>query len=429
MRRISEVFLWLAIFFIHANAQSIRLTTYELKQPPVIGSYYGVEIREGGISGLSFIQGSANEYYMITDRGPNADAANANGGIETKVFPFPKFAPKILKVRAEGDSLRILEAISLKLADGVAVSGIPHPAGDGEINEVAWSDTNKAPIKPDEWGIDCEAVTMSSDGTFWIGDEYSPSIWRLDQKNGKLVTRYTPYAASSHEIAVDSLLAKRRPNRGFEGIACTPNGKVYAILQAPMYNPDKAAGESTRLHRIVEIDPATNATRMFAYEHEAPTGSIRNKDWSIGDMAAINDHEFLVIEHASGSGENVRKIFKIDLTEATPITRENFEGKTFEQLQNAAGCMAYGIVPVKKTLYFDLLAHGWDAKYDKPEGLTVVNDTTIAVIADNDFGVEAPNLDGILVGTDKKTILHEFTVPRSMALNAIKGNRKSVVGN
>ncbi len=429
MRRISEAILPLAIFFTHANAQNIKLATYELKQPPLIGEYHGVSIHVGGISGISFIRGSHKEFYLLTDRGPNADAANANGGTDTKVFPFPKFAPRVLKVRAEGDSLRILETVTLKLPDGLAATGIPHPAGEGEINEVAWSDTNKAPIKSDDWGIDCESLTISNDGHFWIGDEYSPSIWRVDQKSSELATRYSPFAGSANEKPIDPVLAKRRPNRGFEGIACTPNGKVYAILQAPMYNPDKAAGESSRLHRIVEIDPATNATRMFAYEHEALTGSIRNKDWSIGDMTAINDHEFLVIEHASRNGENVRKIFKIDLSKATPISGENFDGKTFEQLENSAGCLANGIVPVKKTFYFDMLAHGWDAKYDKPEGITIINDTTIAVIADNDFGVESPNLDGILIGTDKKTVLHEFTVPHSMALNVMDDSRNSVAGN
>jgi len=429
MRRISKPVLLLAVSFAQANAQDVKLTTYEFKQPPVIGEYHGVAIHDGGISGMSYIQGSRNEFYLLTDRGPNADAANANGGTETKIFPFPKFAPKILKVRAEGDSLRILETLTLKLPGGATATGIPHPLGKGESGEVAWSDTNKTPVNLDEWGIDSESLGISNDGNFWIGDEYSPSIWRVNGKSGELFTRYSPYGNSTHESAIDSVLAKRRPNRGFEGIACTPSGKVYAILQAPIYNPNKAAGESTRLHRILEIDPGTNATRVFAYEHELPTGSIRNKDWSIGDMTSINDHEFLVIEHASRNGENVRKIFKINLASATPITRESFDGKTFEQLENAAGCMAHGIIPVKKTLYFDLLANGWDAKYDKPEGIAVVNDTTIAVIADNDFGVEAPNLDGILIGTDKKTVLHEFTVPRSMALNVVNGNRKAVAGN
>jgi hypothetical protein len=306
----------------------------------------------------------------------------------------------------------------LKKFDGETATGIPNPAGLGNSSEVAWIGINKeAPA--DIWGIDSEGLTVDAHGDWWIGEEYGPTIWHVNHKNGKVIKRYTPFGASKHEVAIDSVLAKKRPNRGFEGIACTPNGKVYAILQAPIYNPDKTAGESSRLHRILEIDPRTNATRMFVYEHEAPTANLQNKDWSIGDMAAINDHEFLVIEHAMKKGENIKKIFKIDISQAIPITREDFNGKTLEQLETAENCIAHGVVPVQKTLYLDLLANGWDTAHKKPEGLTVMNDITIAVINDNDFGVDSPQADGNLVATGKKTVLYQFTVPKSMALNFV----------
>jgi hypothetical protein len=102
------------ILSICAQAQEIKLVKYELKTPPVIGTHNGVTIHEGGNSGLHFIRGSKNEFYLITDRGPNADASEANAGKETILFPFPAYAPKIFKVRAEGDSLRILEILKLK---------------------------------------------------------------------------------------------------------------------------------------------------------------------------------------------------------------------------------------------------------------------------------------------------------------------------
>lgn len=410
---------------ICAHAQEIKLAKYELKTPPVIGVYNGVTIHEGGISGLHFIRGSKNEFYLITDRGPNADANEANAGKETILFAFPGYAPKIFKVRAEGDSLKITETVTLKKPDGVNASGIPHPIGLGNTGEVAWVDTNKTLANLDAWGIDSECIVADSNGDWWIGEEYGPTIWHVNGKTGKVIKRYTPFVAAAHEVTVDSVIAKRRPNRGFEGIACTPNGKIYAMLQAPMYNPDKAAGETSRLQRILEIDPKTNATRTFVYEHEAPTANLKNKEWSIGDMAAINDHEFLVLEHAAKKDENVKKIFKIDISKATPITREDFNGKTLEQLESAENCIANGIKPVQKTLYMDLLANGWDASHKKPEGLTVVNDTTIAVINDNDFGVDSPNADGILGNTGKKTVLYQFTVPRSMALNFVSLDRSA----
>lgn len=402
---------------ICARAQEIKLVKYEFKTPPVIGTHSGVTIREGGISGLHYIHGSEKEFYLITDRGPNADANEANAGKETILFAFPDYTPKIFKARAEGDSLRIIETFTLKKSGGAHASGIPHPVGLGNSGEVAWVDTSKTLANLDAWGIDSESIAADQNGDWWIGEEYGPTIWHVNGKTGEVIKRYTPFAASACEVTIDSVFAKRRPNRGFEGIACTPNGKVYAMLQAPIYNPDKAAGESSRLHRILEIDPKTEATRMFVYEHETPTASLKNKEWSIGDMAAINDHEFLVIEHAAKKDENVKKIFKIDIAKATPITREDFNGETLEQLENAENCLANGIVPVQKALYMDLLANGWDASHRKPEGITVMNDTTIAVINDNDFGVDSPDADGVLVNTGRKTVLYQFTVPKNMALN------------
>lgn len=406
------------VLSIQAYSQEIKLVKYEFKTPPVIGVYKDVTIREGGISGMHFIRGSKNEFYLLTDRGPNADANEANSGKETILFAFPNYAPKIFKIRPQGDSLKILKTMPLKKHDGKKASGIPNPVGLGNSGEVAWVGVNQeAPL--DKWGIDSECIAIGMNGDFWIGEEYGATVWRVNHKNGKVIARYTPFGGSEREVAIDSMIAKRRPNRGFEGIACTPNGKVYAILQAPIYNPDKASGEASRLHRILEIDPMTNATRMFVYEHEAPTENIKNKDWSIGDMAAINDHEFLVIEHAAKKEENVKKIFKIDISPATPITREDFNGQRLEQLENAENCIANGVTPVQKTLYLDLLANGWDPSHKKPEGITVVNDTTIAVINDNDFGVDSPQADGMLVSTGKKTVLYQFTVPKSMALNFV----------
>jgi hypothetical protein len=407
----------LLVCFLQSHAQGIKLAKYELKTPPLIGTFRGVTIREGGISGIHHIRGTQSEFYLITDRGPNADAKEANAGNETILFPFPDYAPKIFRVRALGDSLRILDTVALKRPGGANARGIPPPAGAGANGEVAWVDTNKTVANLDGWGIDSESLVADRNGDFWVGEEYGPTIWHVHGKTGKVIKRYSPFGASAEEKAIDRVFAKSRANRGFEGIALAPNGKVYALLQAPLNHPDKAAGAASRLHRILEIDPATYVTRMFVYEHEAPTASIRNEDWSIGDMAAINDHEFLVLEHAARKGEKVKKIFKIDISQATPIASEDFNGKTLEQLENAAGCTASGIVPVRKTLFMDLSAHGWDPSHKKPEGITVVNDTTIAVINDNDFGVHSPDADGILVSTGKKTVLYQFILPRSMALD------------
>jgi len=81
------------------------------------------------------------------------------------------------------------------------------------------------------------------------------------------------------------------------------------------------------------------------------TSAIGNS-WKVGDMTAVNDSEFLVIEHSAKKGDNVKHIWKFNIAHATPITAEPFDGKTLEELSDSAGLTKYGIQPVKKELFF-----------------------------------------------------------------------------
>lgn len=411
------------------QSSPVHLKSYHLRSTPSIGMYQGEKLNdvyyEGGISGMDRILGSDNEFMLITDRGPNvvADKHPMANGQAVKLFPFPEYAPKVFRVKAEADSLRILETIAIKRPNGTDASGLPNPVDAGGTGEVAWSNTTATTLAPDEWGLDSEGIVEGNNDDYWICEEYGVTVWNVDKKTGKVINRYTPFGASDNNIAIPPVFGKRRENRGFEGVAITPSGKVYAIVQGPLYNPDKATGNSSRLHRILEIDPATNSTRMFAYEHDDELGQIRSSDWKIGDMVAVNDNEFLVLEHAERNGWNYKNIYKIDLSHATPITREDFGGKTFEQLHDAAGARAQGIIPVEKTLFFDLLENNWNLAHDKPEGLTIIDATTFAVINDNDYGVDSPKEDGTIVKTGKTTTLYVYTIPQEQKLNYVAPRR------
>ena len=75
-------------------------------------------------------------------------------------------------------------------------------------------------------------------------------------------------------------------------------------------------GDATQVHRMIEIDPATNTTKMFAYLNDGIIGTsggnqIRLRDWKLGDMFAINNNEFLVIEAAARGTTDIKKIYKI----------------------------------------------------------------------------------------------------------------------
>ena len=86
---------------LSAQAQDIRLTKYTFRNAPAIGVSDAGTLFEGGFSGLYYVPGSGNEFYTVTDRGPNADAVSINNGVPALYFPFPKFNPKIFRIRAE----------------------------------------------------------------------------------------------------------------------------------------------------------------------------------------------------------------------------------------------------------------------------------------------------------------------------------------
>lgn len=400
------------------------LTQYSFDNLPPIG-VYGDTIREGGISGLMYRDGS---FRFIGDRGPNADAINhpLSGGQTTLVFPFPDYAPKVWQVRPENGQLIVEDFDFVKRPDGTGASGLPLPAGQGNTGEVAWSDTLATVVANDPWGLDSEGITQDNEGNFWICDEYGVSIWKLDH-NFKVLNRYTPFPHELEDLPLDTLLGKRRANRGLEGITYTPNGKIFAIIQSPTDNPNTATGNTSRIHRLVELDPATGAMRTFVYVHEPELGQIRSRDWKLGDLIAINNEEFLTVEHAERNGWNSKNIYKFSIANATPVTGNNFNGNTLEQL-NQAGLAANGIIPVQKEFFADLLELGWERQHDKPEGLAILNDSTFAVINDNDFGIASPNADGKIVLTGKTTRLYVYGLPSDKHLDYVSPYCKVELG-
>ncbi len=303
----------------------------------------------------------------------------------------------------------------MKRPNGSGASGLLNPTGFGSTAaELVSTDTvldcsrfNLKTSSKDVWGIDAEGIIVDKDGNFWICEEGGPTIWKLNS-NGVVLKRFTPYAnlsgAQPEDVMIDTVFKYRKNNRGFEGISITPNGKIYAIIQSPLLYPTSTVGENTMIHRILEIDPSNNATRMFAYLNDGIIGAaganqIRLRDWKIGDMAAINDSMFLLIEHTFRGTTDRKNIYLININGATNVNSGLYGGKTLEALVDATGLATNSIKPVKKTLFLDLLANSWLAALDKPEALAIINDSTIVVGNDNDYGQTCPLANGIAIAT------------------------------
>lgn len=367
----------------------------------------GVKVYNGGFgSAVAADPKDPAVFYLLTDRGPNVAGTIANSIIIGK----PDFDPQIGKFRLKDNKLVLEQTIELKNAAGAKLNGLPNPAGMGATGEVPY-DLSGTQLSPSADGIDSEGLALASDGSFWISDEYGPHIVHFDA-TGRTIERINPFGTGTGGRKIPLVFAKRKANRGMEGLTITPDGKtLVGIMQSPMYNPTKAAVSNSLVLRILTFDIATGATKQYIYlmENASLTGC--------SEILAVNATTFLTIERDGNYGgaptnpATFKKIFKVDLTDATDVsdaanseTGKLYSGKTVEELKDIAGLTTAGITPVKKTVVLDLLKDLPTVyPHDKCEGIALLPGNILVISNDDDFGVTDNGASGfmakILAGT------------------------------
>ena len=358
-------------------------------------------------SGLAYIGKDPSGgllFWGVTDRGPNADSPDYLGAdgnsSKSKVFPAPEFVPKFAKILLKDGKATVLSTLDILSSTGQGVSGLPVPVGAvGNSKEIALNESLAVLGKGyDENGIDPEGIALEADGKHaWISDEYGPFLARVDMATGRIVKKLAPGSG------LPEIIKNRQPNRGAEGVAITPSGKVYLIVQSIMEMPDTKLGDGSTAKtnkapfvRLVEYDPVSEATRQFAYPIDVAAYE-KAKDAKIGDLVAINDTQFALIEQGSYQADDTvhNLIYTIDISTASDISHAKLaNGLDLEYASTLAELQAAGVNLVRKGLVADLRKdHGWTA--EKMEGLTLVDPYTIAIINDNDFGVKASLVDSL----------------------------------
>jgi glycerophosphoryl diester phosphodiesterase len=125
--------------------------------------------------------------------------------------------------------------------------------------------------------------------------------------NAVLASRYLAGygVGSASQRFGEQVVANLGGSGGFEGMGFSPDGKTLYPLLEKTVNSDP--GGSLRLYRF---DVATSKFTGLVgyYRMEKPAHAI-------GDMAPINNHEFIVIERDSTEGKELgfKKLFKIDI--------------------------------------------------------------------------------------------------------------------
>ncbi|GEM47035.1 esterase-like activity of phytase family protein [Deinococcus cellulosilyticus] len=232
--------------------------------------------------------------------------------------------------------------------------------------------------------FDIESFVQDNNGDIWIGDEFGPYLLHFDA-TGKLLEApfKVPTFAQGSDPSKDFVMSPQNPavlaaspapgqpslanlasSGGFEGMAINASRtRLYALLEKTV------VGDGEYDLRIYEFDLAskTFTGKIHTYTKEEP-------GYAIGDMAVINDNEFLVIErdNKSGSDAAFKQIFRINLTDLDAEGKLNKQDivdlMNIRDPQNLAG---FG-----ETFTFPFVTI---------EDVLVINPTTLLVMNDNNY--------------------------------------------
>ncbi|HEV7610006.1 MAG TPA: esterase-like activity of phytase family protein [Steroidobacteraceae bacterium] len=180
--------------------------------------------------------------------------------------------------------------------------------------------------------FDIESIRRAPDGTFWFGDEFGPYLVHTDAFGRVLEApiplpnfRQFPSTAGGTEVnplvqsvsnPVRTLAANLPDSGGFEGMALNKSGtRLYPLLEKAIN------GDPVRTRLLIgEFSLAQHkyTGKTWAYPIDAPANSI-------GDMTALTDREFIIIERDQGQGNasdprqvnpaRLKKLYRIDLDE------------------------------------------------------------------------------------------------------------------
>ncbi len=157
--------------------------------------------------------------------------------------------------------------------------------------------------------LDIESVRRDKNCAMWFGDEFGPYLVKTDASG--TVTRSAislpgVYAPQHADVVAGRATANLGGSGGFEGMAINPRGdRLYALLEKSV------SGDPAGTLRINEfdIDQERYTGKVFFYRLQAP-------EHAIGDMTAIDETRFLVIERNGATATNgtpFKKIYLIDI--------------------------------------------------------------------------------------------------------------------
>ncbi len=156
--------------------------------------------------------------------------------------------------------------------------------------------------------FDIESARKDKNGNLWFGDEFGPFLMKTDG-TGKLLRSEVslPGVLSPQNPFLGTTLPNLPRSGGFEGMAINPAGdRLYTLLEG------RVTGDPLKTLRINEFNIDTESYTGAQWRYKLETEGT-----AIGDMTAINDHEFFVIERNGGTATTAlapfKKVYRIDI--------------------------------------------------------------------------------------------------------------------
>jgi hypothetical protein len=430
----------------------------------------------GSGSGLAAIQqtwartadGYRGEFFLLPDRGYNVEGTTDFRArlykLSIALKPPADAAALSPAERQRSVVADLIDTIMLTDAAGRPLTGLDPE--EGGIRPAAGGFPDLPQSANGRASIDSEALVLMRDGTFFIGDEYGPYIYRFAADGHMLAAIRPPDAVIPRRNGKDHFSSNnpgpgaqppkppnpefgRQNNQGFEGLALTPGGRSLVAMLQSATRQDGATSLETRRHaRMFYYDISDVAHPRLVREHVVPLPEFqdaqgRTRVAAQSELYALGENLFLLLcrDGDNGYGKKgttslYRSIEILDTSKATNIANQEWDGAVPVAPQ---GRLDARIVPATLTPFIDINDNRELGRFglhngapndsnnlsEKWEGMTMVpaldpanpRDVFLFVSNDNDFATQngfqvgAAYKDEGGVDVDTMFLVYRLTLP------------------
>lgn len=425
------------------DSRSFFATCYDT---PAIGS--GLTLHSVGSDGTIHLMGvtdrgpnqdcgDISDDFTATPRKYTYPSGYGGPSVSTgKGFPVPKFSPTVIKGTLDKTNNRFVldNACNLKRATAPSglttdVTGLPTNVND----DTPYDGWCRTALAYDQGGQDMEDI-QPIPGTNYavVVDEYNPSISviNIDFSSttdcGMVKVRYVPESISlpNAGYTVKNILPRsydqRRANRGLEGVAVSPDGKTAAaFMQSCMvvtnstYRTEAGLDSSSTetgkdceftlvafLNITDPLDAKMIGTKLYPLDSYQEWGYT---SFSSMDKVKVSGAFWLGTEYGVQNNKQVIAVLErdpsvrihiADFTDAEYISESTNSAASLNVLvkkTDVTAKLGFNAFATKKLLVDTATVDGYVARGEgaKVEGFAFLNNYTMAIANDNDFGLES----------------------------------------